>query len=85
MNDIEKYFYNYKDRKILPHLNTGKSKTIEEFYSDFIEKRLIKTEIAVKWHKMLIEYIKRDDAVFLLRKYESGSKKVEDGILDDLQ
>ena len=75
MNEIEKYFYNYNDRKVLPPLDAGKSKTIEGFYSDFIEKRLIKTEIAVKWHKMLLEYIKRDDAVFLLRKYESGNKK----------
>ena len=72
--NIKQYFDDYKNRKSLPELNDGKAKTIAEFYKKCIEPTLIPKKNARAWHKMLMQYIKRDDAIFLLRKYENGTK-----------
>ncbi|MDD6627131.1 MAG: UvrD-helicase domain-containing protein [Lachnospiraceae bacterium] len=72
---IEQYFDDYKKRKVLPELKVGSASTIEKFFADCIVPTLIPKENAMAWHNMLMEYINRDDAVFLLRRYENGSKK----------
>lgn len=74
MDEIKQYFDNYKKRRSLPGLKVGTAKTIKEFYDDCIEPTLIPKENAIAWHNMLMQYIKRDDAIFLLRRYENGSK-----------
>lgn len=74
MGEIEQYFDDYKNRKSLPGLKVGTAKTIADFYDDCIEPTLIPKENAIAWHKMLMQYIEREDAIFLLRRYENGSK-----------
>lgn len=74
MDEIASYFYNYKNRKVLPQLREGYSSTIEEFYEECMERSMIAKENALAWHYMLMEYIKREDAIFFLRRYENGSK-----------
>lgn len=64
MDEIKQYFANYKKRRSLPGLKVGTAKTIKEFYDDCIEPTLIPKENAIAWHNMLMQYIKRDDAIF---------------------
>ena len=44
-----------------------RNKTIGDFYSSFIKPRLPDTEVVLQWHKMLLEYTKKDGAVFPVR------------------
>lgn len=74
MGEIEQYFDNYKKRRLLPELKVGTAKTIANFYDDCIAPALIPKENVIMWHKMFMQYIERDDAIFLLRRYENGSK-----------
>lgn len=74
MGEIEQYFDDYKNRKSLPGLKVGTAKTIADFYDDCIKPTLIPKENAIAWHKMLMQYIEREDAIFMLRRYENGSK-----------
>lgn len=74
MCEIKQYFDDYKNRKSLPELKVGTAKTIAEFYNNCIEPTLIPKENAIAWHNMLMQYIEREDAIFLLRRYENGSK-----------
>ena len=74
MDEIASYFHNYKKRKALPQLQYGYSATIEEFYEECMEHSMIAKENVLAWHYMLMEYIKREDAIFFLRRYENGRK-----------
>jgi len=48
------------------------SKTIDDFYNTFIEKRLPDKDVALAWHNMLIDYSNKPGAVFPIR---SGNTK----------
>ena len=71
---IQDYFDNYKKRKTLPVLQTGNNKSIKEFYENCIKKTMISKDNVLAWHRMLMEYIERKDAIFMLRRYENGQK-----------
>lgn len=62
------------------------SKTIAEFYNDFVEERLPDHDIVIKWHNLLVEYASREDAIFPIRAGNVSQKlrrgwlvKVDDG------
>lgn len=74
MGEIKQYFDNYINRKALPDLQEGSAVTVDDLYINCIERTLIAEENVMSWHKILMEYIERDDAVFLLRRYENGKK-----------
>ena len=49
---------------------TEEMKTLEEFWENFIAKRLPDTKVAIAWHKLLMNYVDEDkvkNPVFLLR------------------
>ena len=49
---------------------TEEMKTLEEFWENFIAKRLPDTKVAIAWHKLLMNYVDEDKVknhVFLLR------------------
>lgn len=41
--------------------------TLGEFYTDFVEPRLPKPDVVLKWHNMLLAYSKMDGAIFPIR------------------
>lgn len=55
-------------------MTTGFSETAEDFWKDFILPRLPKKEIALQWHKVLMEYVNRPNATFALRFYNTATK-----------
>lgn len=72
---IKEYYDNYKKNKNYPHaLLDGYDNTVNKFYKNCIEKHMLPKDNVLEWHKMFLEYIERDDAVFWVRYYEGGSK-----------
>lgn len=72
---INDYYSNYKPNKKYPvKLCSGTSITIDDFYKDCIAQNLLPAKNVLAWHKMLMDYANRPDAVFWIRYYESGSK-----------
>lgn len=49
--------------------------SVEDFYEHFVSKTVLDPEIVNPWHKMLKDYISRDDAILLCRLYENDSNK----------
>lgn len=58
----------------LPSLNAGKYLTIADFYDQFVEPCLPDTNSVIKWTKLLLDYVKRDDAVFSVRAFADWQK-----------
>lgn len=72
---IKEYYLNYKTSKKYPiKLCTGKDTTIDEFYNNCIVSHLLPVNSVLAWHKMLMDYVDRPDAIYWIRYYESGSK-----------
>ena len=46
---------------------TRYAETIGGFYADFIKPRLPKKEVVLEWHKLLMDYSQRNEAVFPIR------------------
>ena len=74
-NPIEQYFDNYKARKYGVTLPNGEAGTVEEFYEKCLKDTMLDKQVVLAWHNMLVEYTNRDDAIFMIRRYENGSKK----------
>lgn len=53
-------------------MQTGFAENVEIFWNDFILPRLPKREVALQWHKILTEYVKRPEATFALRFYNTA-------------
>lgn len=52
----------------IPTFEDGTSKTIEDFWKDFIEPSLPKNiDVVIKWHNLLKEYVKKTDAILGFR------------------
>lgn len=72
---ISEYYQNYKHNKNYPiKLCTGNDTTISDFYNNCIKINCLKYKNVIEWHKMLLEYINRSDAIYWVRYYESGNK-----------
>ena len=75
---INEYYSNYSVNKRYPiTLMSGTDKTIEDFYNNCIQRHILPTKNVLAWHKMLMEYADRPDAIYWVRYYE-GEKKVSD-------
>ena len=71
---IKEYYSNYaSNKKYCIRLQTGKNAIIDEFYNDVISKNVLPSKDILAWHKMLMEYIERPNAVYWMRYYESGT------------
>lgn len=56
----------------LPKYPTGSAYcTIADFYEEFIVPRLPDTQTVIEWTKLLLNYVKQDDAVFAIRAFFS--------------
>ena len=73
LNIIE-YYKMYPTNKYDLDLFKGSADTIEDFYINCIKKTMLDYKYIMKWHKMLLEYVNRDDAIYWIRKFESGEK-----------
>lgn len=72
---IKEYYKNYKTNKKYPiKLISGTDKTIYNFYNNCIQRHILPVENVLAWHKMLMEYADRPDAIYWIRYFESGSK-----------
>lgn len=59
------------DKPKIEQLPQGKAITIENLWNDLIKKYLPDKETVIKWHDLLMEYIKLDKAVFAIRAFNS--------------
>lgn len=50
-------------------IQSGRDKTIDAFWTSFIEPALPEKDVVVKWFELLNDYVNQDDAVFALRCY----------------
>lgn len=66
---LEKIYY--PPIKTLP---TGEAKTIKSFWDGLIAKYLPSPEIVLKWHDVLLSYVKTTHPVFAIRGYNSAPK-----------
>lgn len=72
---IKEYYDNYKKNSEYPiKLTSGKDNTIDEFYNDCISLNSLPSQNVLAWHKMLMEYVDRPDAIYWVRYYEGCSK-----------
>ena len=56
-------------------LNVGDADTISKFFDTFIKDRLPKVDVVIKWHQLLMEYIKDDTNIGCAIRYGNcGSK-----------
>lgn len=69
------YFIDNTNKFHINKLPEGKACTVEELYNNVISINLPKLETVKKWHKLLIDYIDDEQAVFFIRRYSSAPKK----------
>ncbi len=61
-------------------LQDGEVQTIDEFWEQFIEPNLPEKEIVLQWNRVLIEYVKRIDAMYAVRGYNTAPKDNYDSL-----
>jgi len=61
-------------------LRDGKAQTAEEFWDSFIVQNLPAKDVVLKWHEILIEYVRRPDAMFAIRGYNTAAKENYDSL-----
>ncbi len=72
---IKEYYTDYKTNKKYPiKIWSGTDKTIDDFYNNCIQRHILPVANVLAWHKMLMEYADRPDAIYWVRYFESGSK-----------
>ena len=62
----------------LKPLITGNATNFDELWEKIIEPNLPKKQAVEGWHKILIDYIKRDNAVFFMRAFGGYLSKTKD-------
>lgn len=55
-------------------LKQGYSKDIQSFWSSFVCPLLPKKETVLKWHDVLMEYVRQENAMFAIRAYNTAPK-----------
>ena len=70
------------ESKLIP-LKSGSKITIEDFWTFFIKPRLPDPKVVKAWSKLLIDYTKEDDAVFVVRAFAGWCKKDREAKKDD--
>lgn len=61
-------------------LQDGKALTAEEFWDSFIVQNLPEKDVVLKWHKVLMEYVNRPDAMFAIRGYNTAPRDNYDSL-----
>lgn len=61
-------------------LRDGKAQTAEEFWDSFVAHNLPATDVVLKWHEVLKEYVKQPDAMFAIRGYNTAAKDNYDSL-----
>ena len=64
-----------------PQLGHGYAETIEVFWNTFVEPRLPKKETVIAWHKLLMQYVKEADSVFVIRAFSNTNATARRGLL----
>lgn len=59
----------------LTEIPLGTAYDFDEFWNNFIEPRLPKKSVVLAWHKLLMEYINEEDAVFFIRAFAGPPRK----------
>ena len=67
-----------KTSSTLKPLITGNATNFDELWEKIIEPNLPKKQAVEGWHKILIDYIKRDNAVFFMRAFGGYLSKTKD-------
>ena len=67
-----------KTSSTLKPLITGNAINFDELWKKIIEPNLPKKQAVEGWHKILIDYIKRDNAVFFMRAFGGYPSKTKD-------
>lgn len=61
-------------------LQDGKALTAEEFWDSFIVHHLPEKDVVLKWHRVLMEYVNRPDAMFAIRGYNTAPRENYDSL-----
>jgi hypothetical protein len=69
------YFLNNLNEYKVQKLPNGNAKNIIELYESLIENSFPKKETIENWHRLLLEYIQQEDAIFFIRRYASAPNK----------
>ena len=64
-------------------LPSGFSKTIEDYWNDFIKPNLPNPQTVLKMHDMLVKYAEDEEAVFVVRTFGSWSDKDVENVKSD--
>lgn len=78
---ITEYYQHYKTKsgkELIAYpikISDGSAKKFSELYEDCIGQHILNRDNVIAWHKMLLEYVTLEDAVFWVRRYESSSEK----------
>jgi hypothetical protein len=74
-DNILKDFIENSNKHLIKNLHNGSSTSIEDFYEKVVLINSPQKEIVEKWHKLLIQYVNDNDAIFFVRRYASAPKK----------
>ena len=64
----------YKSKIVNYTYTNGKCEKISDLFEKFILPKLPKKYIIESWHKLIIQYINSDNAIYFIRKYESTKR-----------
>jgi hypothetical protein len=78
---LKKKLSQIKKTSLLPPLVPGKSDDLNALWENVIEPLLPKEDAVRKWHKILMDYVNKPDAVFFIRAFGSHSKKESSEVL----
>ena len=53
----------------IPRMSSGETETIRDFWTEFIEPKLISKEIISQWCNLLYRYIDDSNVVYAIRKF----------------
>lgn len=82
---LEEKLNTISNPKMFP-LPSGTSKTIDDFWNDFIKPMLPNKTTVLKMHNMLVKYVNDPDAIFVVRAFGSWCKNaVESDESDELR
>lgn len=62
----------------LTKLSAGSTRTVAEFYDKYVAPHLPSPAVVQHWHQLLTTYVKREDAILLVRRYHNWEKGKKD-------
>ena len=80
MSELAKKLHSINQPRVAP-LTPGSSETVGDLWNDVIVKTLPNKDVVLRWHRVLMEYVERPDAVFAIRGYNTVSRSEDYGHL----